>query len=44
MNEKIITLLEQILSEIQSLKVSSNNEEWLNASAFCQNSESADLH
>jgi len=36
MQEKIITLLEQILSEIQSLKVSSNNEEWLNASAFCR--------
>jgi len=36
MEEKIITLLEQILTEIQSLKINSNNEEWLNASAFCR--------
>lgn len=36
MNEKIIKLLEQILYEIKSLKVTSNNEEWLNASAFCR--------
>lgn len=36
MEEKIIDLLQQILREIKNLKVVSNNEEWLNASAFCR--------
>ena len=38
MDEKIIALLEQILYELKSLKNTpvNNNEDWLNASAFCR--------
>lgn len=36
MEEKIILLLQQILEEVKNLKVKTNNEEWLNASAFCR--------
>ena len=37
MEEKIIDLLQQILEEVKNLKtISNNDEEWLNASAFCR--------
>jgi len=36
LEEQIFSLLKQILAEIQSLKEFSNNDEWLNASAFCR--------
>ena len=35
-DEKIIVLLQEILNELKTLKGTSNQEEWLNASAFCR--------
>ncbi len=36
MDNKIVILLQEILNEIKSLKGTANQEEWLNASAFCR--------
>ena len=38
MEERIVALLEEILYELKSQRVSAgnSNEEWLNASAFCR--------
>ena len=38
MEERIVSLLEQILYELRNSKISpgGGNEEWLNASAFCR--------
>ena len=36
MNEQIIFLLQEILNEIKTLRGTSSQEEWLNASAFCR--------